>query len=100
MDNHNTKDFLERRGRLPLDEVITRLLRTGLNFWIVYKRDYDGKKCKLYFNRKNLIYFDDEIIVIIHPSYYFDDSPKAAGRRDFNKLKIIKVSEVIEIAGF
>ena len=99
-DYNNTKDFLKRRGRLPLDDVIARLLRTSLNFWIVYKRDYDGKKCKLYFNRKDLIYFDDEIIVIIHPSCYFADSVEAGARRDYNKLKVIKVSEVIEIAGF
>lgn len=90
MDDYNVKDFLERRGRLPLDKVIARLLRTGSDFWIVYNRNgYDFKKgefyfkkCKLYFSRKNLIYFDDEIIVIVQPSC----------------LKVIKVSEVIEIA--
>ena len=99
MDDYNTKDFLQRRGRKPLDEVMERLLRMFKRFRLTYKRP-DGKVKTIYFDNKGLFYFDDEILVVIEPSYYFDDSPEAAARRDYNKVKIIKVSEVIEIAGF
>ena len=99
MDDYNTKDFLQRRGRKPLDEVLERLLRLFKQFRLIYKRP-DGKTKTIYFEQANLFYFDDEIIVIIEPSYYFDDSAKAAERLDYNKVKIIKVSAVLEIAGF
>lgn len=99
MDDYNTKDFLQRRGRKPLDEVLERLLRLFKQFRLTYKRP-DGKTKTVYFEQANLFYFDDEIIVIIQPSYHFDDSIEAGALWDFNKLKIIKVSEVIEIAGF
>lgn len=102
MDDYNTKDFLQRRGRKPLDEVLERLLRMFKEFRIVYRRS-EGKGTReitLYFERANLFYFDDEILVIIEPSFYFDDSPEAGARLDYNKVKIIKVSDVLEIAGF
>jgi hypothetical protein len=99
MDDYNTKDFLQRCGRKPLDEVLERLLRLFKQFRLTYKRP-DGKTKTIYFEQANLFYFDDEIIVIIEPSYHFYDSAEAAERLDYNKVKIIKVSAVLEIAGF